>query len=145
MQSLLSPLTHSSFICLKILRFKDTAAILSKGTRFFCKRAWNPNAPSPIDLSLIAEYLALCTEELALSIKKLRTLSSISIMSGIKSLLFFHSSKYSKFTEDKQHTAVLSLLVGKNISVQRLDPCIDKPLSTNQEGNFLFAESINIM
>ena len=54
------------------------------------------------------------------SIKCCNILSNIVIKSLIKNSDSFHSLKYSKFTLDKQHTAVLSSLVGNVISEQRL-------------------------
>ena len=42
------------------------------------------------------------------------------IKSCIKLSSLDHSSKYSKLTEDKQHTAVLSSSVGKVISEHKL-------------------------
>src|SRR6056300_1105698 len=55
------------------------------------------------------------------------------------------SSKYSKLTEDKQHTAVLSSLVGKVISEQRLLCLISKPKSFCSLGNASLHVSILTM
>ena len=41
--------------------------------------------------------------------------------SGTNNGSFFHSSYFSKLTEDKQHTAVLFSLVGNVISVHKLE------------------------
>ena len=87
---------------------------------FFCKYAWNPIAPSPILLSLAALNLAFSRESGALSMKKVSTLSKNLIRSEIKYSSSCHSSNFSKFTLDRQHTAVLSSLVGRVISEQRL-------------------------
>src|SRR5210317_718254 len=56
-----------------------------------------------------------------------------------------HSSKYSKLTEDKQHTAVLSSLVGRVISEQRLLCLISNPKSFCSLGKASLHVSILIM
>merc|ERR1711969_57054 len=96
-------------MCLKILLFQTLLITDSSGIDFFCKKECSPITPSPTLLSLIAEYLASLKESGALLIKSVKTLSKNLITSSIKSELFFHSSYVSKFNEDKQHTAVLSL------------------------------------
>ena len=66
---------------------------------------------------------------IALSIKCCKTLSSIVTRSSIKFLSFDHSSKCSRFTEERQQTAVRSSLVGRVISEQRLLCFISSPKS----------------
>ena len=69
------------------------------------------------------------------------TLSKKRIISGINKLSFFHSSYFSKLREDKQQTAVRVSLVGRVISVQRLECLTDNPKSFDffrQFSYFLF-------
>ena len=54
----------------------------------------------------------------------------------------FHSSKYSRLTDERQQTAVRSAEVGRKISVQRFEPLILRPFSANHEGSARFAVSV---
>ncbi len=55
----------------------------------------------------------------------------------------FHSSKYSRLRLDRQHTADLSLAVGKKISEHKFELCICKPLSFRLWGKARLAVSLN--
>jgi len=77
-------------------------------------------------MDLSAEYFASLNWSGALLIKSDKTLSRNLMTSLIMSGSSFHSSYFSKFNEDKQHTAVLSLPslsipVGKVISLHKLE------------------------
>ena len=104
--------------------------------------AWNPSAPTPIDRSIIAEYLARLITLLALSIKYCKTLSKHFANIANKRGSSFQSSYFSIFGEDRSHTAVLSLLVGCSISVHRSDCLTNNPLSLKNLGNALFVVSM---
>ena len=74
----------------------------------------------------MAEYVALLNCSGAFSIKSVKTLSKNLITSSIKFLSSFHSSYFSIFNEDRQHTAVrsfpsLSTPVGSVISLHRFE------------------------
>ena len=60
----------------------------------------------------------------------------------MNNLSFFHSSYFSKLTEDKQHTAVLSSLVGKVISVHKFEWCTFNPNFFCVSGNASLIVSI---
>ena len=74
-----------------------------------------------------------------------KTLSSIRTKSSINNLLSFHSSKYSKFTEDKQHTAVLSFAVGNVISEHKFEWLNFNPSFFWDSGSAALTVSINEM
>ena len=67
------------------------------------------------------------------------------IKSSMNTGFSLHSSKFSKFTEDKQHTAVRSSLVGKVISEHRLLCLISNPKSFCSLGSASLHVSILIM
>ena len=77
--------------------------------------------PRPILRSLIAEYLARSNSSGAFSIKNVKTLSKNLTTSGMNCLLPLHSSNFSKFKLERQHTAVRSSFVGKVISLHKLE------------------------
>ncbi len=126
---------------LKILVFKARASLDSNGMLCFCKYAWKPIAPNPKLRSCSALYLALPISSPAWSIKNCNTLSRKRVKSATISVSF-HSSYFSRLTEDRQQTAVRSSLVTKWISLHKLLPLIFRPSFFCTSGNALLAVSI---
>ena len=96
-----SPLSFpsSKFASSSFLRISENTRLFvtfaiahSNGRSFFCRYAWNPSAPMPIDLSRVAENLARDTASGALSMKNCSTLSSISAMSRRNISFLLHAS-----------------------------------------------------
>src|SRR6056300_1683630 len=109
------------FMFLNIDKFCPLAKALAKGMFLLWRYEWKPIVPNPILRSRIAEYLARCKLSLALLIKYSKTLSRNLTTSGMKLLSSFHSSYFSKLSEDKQHTAVRSSFVGNVISLHKFE------------------------
>ena len=63
-------------------------------------------APRPTERSRMAEYFAVSIEAGAWSMNSCSTLSSMRSTSSMKRGSALHCSQVSKFTDDRQHTAV---------------------------------------
>ena len=117
-----------------IFLFQTLAMTLSNGTLSACRKEWKPITPRPTLRSRMALYLALAMESGAVSMKLCSTLSRNRITSGMKFGSLCHSNQVSRFSEDRQQTAVRSspcwsIPVGSVISEQRLEVFTSSPAS----------------
>ena len=98
----------------------DENAVLNSITNIFLTAPGEKILSPEFGLDLRRYLFEPISDFSAFSIKDVNTLSRKRTKSGINAGTFDHSSKYSRFTLDKQHTAVLSSLVASVISEQRL-------------------------
>jgi hypothetical protein len=120
-------------MCLNIFLFHTLAIAIRSGTFCACRNEWKPITPRPTERSRLAEYGAGHSGG-ARSMKSCSTLSRKRITSSMNARSSFHSSQVSRFSDDRQQTAVRSLPrwsrpVGSVISLHRFEVLTFRPSS----------------